>query len=326
MRHAWIWLCALALLPLKAEEPPSPPQITWREAWRGVDEAMRLYEAGDYAAAAQLFALVREQAPEGEMDLDALRLMEGTAQWNAGNPDAARSALEEYEDLASDLHKVQKRQVMGSSNLALAEQLAAQQQTEANPEGLTTAKERAEDAKSAFQSALEIDPADDTTLRQLERTLNLIQELEELEQQQQEQQDQEDQEDQEQQDQENQEEQESGDDQQEQEQEQGEDPQDQEQEEQQDEQEGEEESESDSSEEESEEQDQDAESQGKDQEESEPEDQQSQGSSGQEPEETQDLSEQQAQQLLQTYDEQERRQRRQFLEQRIRSIPVEKDW
>ena len=323
MRHAWIWLCALALLPLKAEEPPSPPQITWREAWRGVDEAMRLYEAGDYAAAAQLFALVREQAPEGEMDLDALRLMEGTAQWNAGNPDAARSALEEYEDLASDLHKVQKRQVMGSSNLALAEQLAAQQQTEANPEGLTTAKERAEDAKSAFQSALEIDPADDTTLRQLERTLNLIQELEELEQQQQEQQDQEDQE---QQDQENQEEQESGDDQQEQEQEQGEDPQDQEQEEQQDEQEGEEESESDSSEEESEEQDQDAESQGKDQEESEPEDQQSQGSSGQEPEETQDLSEQQAQQLLQTYDEQERRQRRQFLEQRIRSIPVEKDW
>ena len=323
MRHAWIWLCALALLPLKAEEPPSPPQITWREAWRGVDEAMRLYEAGDYAAAAQLFALVREQAPEGEMDLDALRLMEGTAQWNAGNPDAARSALEEYEDLASDLHKVQKRQVMGSSNLALAEQLAAQQQTEANPEGLTTAKERAEDAKSAFQSALEIDPADDTTLRQLERTLNLIQELEELEQQQQEQQDQEDQE---QQDQENQEEQESGDDQQEQEQEQGEDPQDQKQEEQQDEQEGEEESESDSSEEESEEQDQDAESQGKDQEESEPEDQQSQGSSGQEPEETQDLSEQQAQQLLQTYDEQERRQRRQFLEQRIRSIPVEKDW
>lgn len=311
----WLCIATLSMPPLFAEEP-KPQKLTWRETWQGVDEAVRLFEEESYQEAADLFADIRERAPDGELDVDALRLMEATAHWNAGNPDATQQALEGYEELDANAMKVQKRQVLGSAQLALAQEQASQAQSGMNPESIQQANEQAEGARTSFESALKIDPASSETLQQLERTLKLLQELEEMEQQQQDQQQDQEQDQEDQEDSENQQEQEN----------QESDQQDQQQQEPENQEQGQEEEEEQQDSSESEEQEESDESESSDDQESSEQNAQNQSGSPEDMQESEDLSEQQAQQLLQTYDEQERRQRRQFLQQRIRAIPVEKDW
>ena len=298
-----------------AQEQASDP-MTWKEAWRGLDEAIRLYDAEEFAQAGELFRKLRLDAPEGEFDVDVLRLLEGTSFWKAEMPEKARESLENYEELKQIEYRIQRQRVKGDSNLQLAEKKFEDVTDKDDPTGLKESKDLANVSKKAFESALRINPGDDYSLTKLEKTLSLLKKIEEQEKEQEsenqenseKQQDQEQQnsQDQENQDQENQDSQDQQNQDQEDQQQESEDPQ------------NDQEEEQDSQDE----QDQSQGSEGEQEQESEP-------SEGTEPTEQplpEDYSKEQAQTILDTYDEQERRQRRQFLQQRVRTIPVEKDW
>jgi Ca-activated chloride channel family protein len=290
--------------------------LSWREAREGLDDAITLYGEGKFAEAAEAFQSLRGLAPEGELDPDALRLAEGTAQLKSGNATEAMAALEGIEGFDASSLQARQRLLEGNAAYQIARQ-AIDQQDHAQ------AKTSAERAQESFRNALTVDPENEAAAHNLELTQRFIETLPEPppqeNQDQQEQEEQENDQEQESQDQQNQN---SGE----------EDQQDQQnQQEQQDSREPQEESspeqESGENQQDQEDQEQRDQSQGGGQEpQSEQDPSDSSTPSSPSDQEAQDMPLEQVEQLLDNYDEQERRQRRQFLQRNARPIPVEKDW
>lgn len=315
----WVVFSALFLLPLSAQPADasdaveeSTDSLTSRDAWRGLDEAVRLYQEGEFEQAATLFQHLRQQAPEGEFDPDAVRLAEARAWMQSGDPAKTLETLEGVEGFEVDRLQAETRILEGNAAYQIAEQALSQQDPAA-------AKENAERALERFRNALSVDPRNETAAHNLELTQRFVEQIPEPppqeneedqeNDQQEEQEDSQDQEQQQQQDSQEQQQQDSEDQEQQPEQDS------QEQQEDQESQDQPEQDQPDSDKASSEEQEQPS-----------PEDPDSSNRSEPTEQEIQEFSEEQARQLLDTYDEQERRQRRQFLEQRVRTIPVEKDW
>jgi len=301
------------VLPVFAQDEVEKP-ISRKETKDQLDQASLSYQEGEYGAAADIFSMLRDEAPEGELDPDALRLAEGLSWLKSGDADKAMDALESVEGFDVDSLRSQKRLTQGNAAYQLAQQALEAQDLE-------TAKEKSETAQNLYRSALQVNPRNQDAAHNLELTQRFIQELPEPPPQ--ENQDQEDSENQENSEKQQDQEQQNSQDQENQDQE-NQDSQDQQNQDQEDQQQESEDPQNDQEEEQDsqDEQDQSQGSEGEQEQESEP-------SEGTEPTEQplpEDYSEEQAQTILDTYDEQERRQRRQFLQQRVRTIPVEKDW
>jgi hypothetical protein len=168
MPQNYLLLVCLFVSPLlPAEEAES---LTWQETWRGVDEAVRLYEAGEFGNAGALFEKVRKESPEGELDPDAIRLAEGRAWLQSGNAEKAIEVLETIEGFDADRLRSETRILEGSAAYTLAQQALEQQDLE-------SAKENAERAQERFRNALGVDPANEAAAHNLELTQNFIRTL-----------------------------------------------------------------------------------------------------------------------------------------------------
>lgn len=306
---SFVFLLPLSAQPADASDAveESTDSLTSRDAWRGLDEAVRLYKEGEFEQAAALFQHLRQQAPEGEFDPDAVRLAEARAWMQSGDPAKTLETLEGVEGFEVDRLQAETRILEGNAAYQIAEQALAQQDPAA-------AKENAERALERFRNALSVDPRNETAAHNLELTQRFMEKIPEPPPQ----------ENEEKQENDQQEEQEDSQDQEQQQQQDSEDQQDQEQQPEQD---SQEEQENQESQDQTEQDQQDSdETSSEEQEQPSPEDPDSSKRSEPTEQELQEFSEEQARQLLDTYDEQERRQRRRFLEQRVRTIPVEKDW
>jgi tetratricopeptide (TPR) repeat protein len=82
----------------------------------------------DFPKAAERFRTVREKGPEGEFDLDALRLAEGLSWLRAGDPERALTTLDDVEGFEDPAERSRHRLLKGNAQVQLAEKKAKEQE------------------------------------------------------------------------------------------------------------------------------------------------------------------------------------------------------
>jgi hypothetical protein len=301
-------LIFLALLTTRVHAEEETASTMTRNSLRSfLEQTIDYYSSEDPAdaeQAAQNFQTLSLQAPEGEMDPDALALAEGMSLLKAGKAQQALERLEQIEGFEESKERSQTRLMKGNAQRQLAEAAVSSEQWD-------DAKSQMSAAVESYKNALREDSNLIAARQNLEIANERLKEIIELTPPPPENQNSEDQEDQE--DQENQEESEKNQERSQDQEEQTDQQDQQDQEDQADQQDQGEQEDQENSEESSEQE-----------QEEEPSNPAGQGSESGDPAEQLDAK--QAQQLLEAALEQEKRQRRQILQQRIQSIPVEKDW
>ncbi|MGA0333727.1 MAG: hypothetical protein ACO3NW_07210 [Kiritimatiellia bacterium] len=141
-----------------------------------LEETKNLY--GDenkesHAEAAGRFKALQEQTPEGEMNLDALRLARGMSHLKAGDPDAALKALSEIEGFEDPVLRGQHRQMRGNAQMQLAEAAVS-------AEDWQNAESKMEAAVESFQNALRENPEEEASRINLELAQKRLQEIVEM--------------------------------------------------------------------------------------------------------------------------------------------------
>lgn len=286
---------------LRAQETaPKTEPFARAQIQQFLREAREAYAAGDPEAqleAAQRFQALLDQAPEGELNPESLQLAKGMALLKAGKPGEAQQAFEAITGFDDAEERSRLRNLRGQAQMQLAESAVANEQWE-------EAKKSMEGAVESFTNALRDTPAANHARHNLELSQKRLKEI--IEQMPPPQEDQEQDE-------------EDGEQDEEQQEDQGEqdqtDPSDEE---------------SDSSDKE-ESPDEEAPAEPSDESDGSDESDNPQPSEPSDPspangEPDEDLDVRQAEQILDAYLEQEKHQRSQILQQRIQSIPVEKDW
>jgi len=302
----FIVLTILTTTLLADEEAPST--FTRSQIRTLLQQTIELYSSEDQTdleQAAQNFQALVTDAPEGEMDQDALALAESMAFLKAGQPQKALERLDQIEGFEESKERSQARMMKGNAQRQLSEAAVSSEQWEDATTQMTGAVE-------SYKNALREDSNLVAARQNLELSNKRLQEIIELTPPPPEDQESEDQE-------ENEDDEETSDDQeQQQNQEPGDesDPSDDEQEQDSD--------PSDPADDQQDPSDQDEPPESEESSEEENADPAGQASEGVDPAE--ELDAKQAEQLLDAALEQEKRQRRQILQQRVRSIPVEKDW
>lgn len=317
---ALIGLLLLIPMLLIAQEPAAAPAAYSRREIQLILEQIKQWYAAEDAESrknmAQALSELSARAPEGELNPDAVKLARGLALLKAGDPEAALAALEEIEGFDSPERRAQLRQMKGNSQMQLAEKAVAEQDWQ-------SAKTRMQAAMDAFSNALREDGSQEAARYNLELARKRLEEIKAQEpppppkQDQQDPQDQVKPEDQKDQEEKPDQKQDQNQDQQPQPDASGEQDPDQKQ-----------------PQDQPDQQDQQTQPDQQDQAET----SESSGESGQpenaeaaqtaegEPSEEEKLDARQAAQILQSALEQEKRQRRQIQMQRIKPVPVEKDW
>lgn len=295
---------------LADEEIPST--MTRSQIRSLLEQTIELYlseEQTDLEQAAQNFQALVADAPEGEMDQDALALAESMAFLKTGQPQKALERLDQIEGFEESKERSQARMMKGNAQRQLSEAAVSSEQWEDATTQMTAAVE-------SYKNALREESNLAAARQNLELSNKRLQEIIELtppppEDQESEDQDESDDDEEDSEDQEKQQDQSQDQDPSDESDDQEQDPSDQTDpsDDQQDPSDPTDPSEPPESEESSE------------QENAEPTGQASEGGDPAE-----ELDAKQAEQLLDAALEQEKRQRRQILQQRVRSIPVEKDW
>ncbi|MDA3874772.1 MAG: hypothetical protein PF795_12540 [Kiritimatiellae bacterium] len=289
----WILILFALGTGLRAQEA-EPEPFARAQIQDFLREAREAYATDDPEArlrAAQRFQALLDQAPEGELKTEALKLAKGMSLLKAGKPEEALQALESITSFEDPEERSRLRNLRGQAQMHIG-------QAAAEAREWAQAKSSMEAAVDSFTNALRDVPSADAARHNLELSRKRLEEIIKQTPPPQEQEEGEDEED-------------------------SSDPSDSSEE--QDQKQEQEQSNS------SEEQEQPDESDGSDEEEqnqTDPtdEEQPQPQPSPADSEPSEDLDAQQAQQILDAYLEQEKHQRSQILQQRIQSIPVEKDW
>jgi hypothetical protein len=287
----WILIALIFSAGLRAQELPSEP-FARAQVQQFLREAREAYAAEDIEAqleAAQRFQALLEQAPEGELNRDALHLARGMSLLKADRPGEALQAFEAITGFEDPEERTRLRNLRGNAQMKIGQEAAAAKEWD-------QAKSSMEEAIESFINALRDVPTADPARHNLElaqkHLAEIIEQMPPPEEQ---------------------------DDNDEEEEEEEEDPSDEEEDP------SDEEEPTDEDSDGSDESDPSDESDRSDQED--PTDRSDQtDTSDQQPDPSEDIDQQQAQQILDAFLEQEKHQRSQILQQRIQSIPVEKDW
>lgn len=291
----WILILCVLSSGLRAQEA-EPEPFARAQIQQFLREAQEAYASENPEEAAQRFQALLNQAPEGELNPEALNLAKGMALLKAGNPEEALQAFDAITGFEDPEERSRLRNLRGQAEMHIGQAAAEAGEWD-------QAKSSMEAAVDSFTNALRDRPSEDAARHNLELARKRLAEIIEQMPPPQEDEDEQDEEDQE-----DQEDQEDGEDQEQEDEEEESDSSDP----------------SDSSEEEEDEQEQEPSDESDESDGSDPQEQDQSDPSETAPPE--DLDAQQAQQILDAYLEQEKHQRSQILQQRIQSIPVEKDW
>lgn len=315
MKRFLLTLCLFPLVLFARDPAPETTLYSRREIQLILEQIKQWYASGDPESQqmmAQALEELAQRSPEGELNPDAVKLARSMALLKTGNPEEALKVLDEIEGFEQAEPRAQVRQMKGNGQMQMAEKAVSEQDWK-------NAKAQMQAAIDSFSNALREDGTQDDARFNLELASKRLEEIKALEPPPPPEQDKQDQEKQEdKQDQEDKKDQQQQQDQQQDQQQQqdssGEKDQEQQQQDQQD--------------QNDQQQDQGNDQQPQQDQASQPEqsNESPAGTSEGEPSEAEKIDARQAQQILQSALEQEKRQRRQIQLQRIKPVPVEKDW